>query len=76
MGPKQRTFLGGASMDGVTVLGRGHIELELGGCLYCPPARTCSGCHQGVLFRWAQQTGAIGSGFAKHQEINDDWPQV
>lgn len=31
MGPKQRTFLGGGSMDGVMVLGTGHIELELGG---------------------------------------------
>lgn len=52
------------------------LSWNLGAVSTVPQHAPGSGCHQGVLFRWAQQTGAIGSGFAKHQEINDDWPQV
>lgn len=72
MGPKQRASLGGGSMEGVMLLGRGRIKLELGSCIYCHLAPTYSCCRQGVLFRWVQHTGAICPGFDKHQEINDD----
>lgn len=60
-------------MEGVMVLERGPIELELGSCNYYLPALAYSCCCQGVLLPWAQHTGAIGLGIAKRQEINDDW---